>query len=139
MRIVIDTNCLMVSIPKISSSRWLFDAVLNGTLEMGLTTDILAEYEEIIGNFYGSSDLASNVVKTLLNRQNVIQVIPFYFWYIIQEDVDDNKFVDCAVACNADYIITEDGHFRVLDDIDFPKVRRLTREQFRHVFEQIGS
>lgn len=134
MRVVIDTNCLLVSIPKISDSRWLFDALLEGTLELGLTTDILTEYEEVIGAFYGSPVLAANVVKTLLNRPNTIQVSPFYFWYLIQEDTDDNKFVDCAVCCNADYLITEDGHFRVLDDVIFPKIRRVTREEFKRVF-----
>ena len=33
-----------------------------------------------------------------------------------------NKFVDCAVAGNAKYIVTEDSHYDVLKDLDFPKV-----------------
>lgn len=133
MRVVIDTNCSMVSIPKISVSRWLFDAVLDGTIEVGVTTDILEEYEEIIDIFYQSPELAANVVKTILNRDNVFAVSPYYFWYLISDDADDNKFVDCAVACSADYIITEDGHFRALDNVEFPKVRRLTRSQFKQI------
>ena len=35
---------------------------------------------------------------------------------------DDNKFVDCAIVAGADYIVSEDAHFRVLDEIPFPKV-----------------
>ncbi len=133
MRVVIDTNCLLVSIPKISTSRWLFDAILTGRIEVGVTTDILTEYGEIIGDFYGSPTLAANVIKALLGRPTVIQISPSFFWYSIQADVDDNKFVDCAVACNADYLITEDHHFRILDDIEFPKVLRLTREAFKRI------
>ena len=37
-------------------------------------------------------------------------------------DPDDDKFVDCAVAGNAKYIVTEDSHYDVLKGLDFPKV-----------------
>ena len=133
MRVVIDTNCLMVSIPKVSRSRWLFDAIINNTIEVGITTDIIEEYEEIIGSFYKSAQLAANVITFLLNRSNVVHVTPYYFWYLIHRDPDDNKFVDCAIACGADYIITEDNHFQELASIAFPTVTTLTREQFKDI------
>lgn len=136
MRVVVDTNSLMVSIAKISESRWLFDAILNGQVELALTTDILEEYEEIIGTFYNSPRLAKNVIETLINLPNLIEVSPHYFWYLIQTDTDDNKFVDCAIACNADYVITEDGHFNVLKTIEFPSVRVCTRTEFKKIFSQ---
>ena len=37
-------------------------------------------------------------------------------------DPDDNKFVDCAVAANAHFIVTDDHHYDVLLDMEFPKV-----------------
>jgi uncharacterized protein len=50
---------------------------------------------------------------------------------------DRDKFVDCAVACNADYLITEDRHFRALDTLNFPKVIRIGMEGFKQVlFDQ---
>ncbi|GAB3990981.1 hypothetical protein GCM10028807_19620 [Spirosoma daeguense] len=133
MRIVVDTNCLLVSIPKISKTRWLFDAILNGTLELAITTDILEEYEEIIGQFYNSPSLAKNVLEALLNRPNVLKVSPYYFWYLIKEDPDDNKFTDCAIACGADYLITEDNHYKILDTISFPRINVCTRAQFLQI------
>jgi len=36
---------------------------------------------------------------------------------LITVDVDDNKFVDCAVAADAEYIVTNDKHFEVLNKI----------------------
>ena len=45
-----------------------------------------------------------------------------YNWRLITIDPDDNKFIDCAVAANADYLVTNDKHFNVLKEIDFPKV-----------------
>ncbi|MCP9764883.1 PIN domain-containing protein [Lacihabitans soyangensis] len=62
MRIVIDTNCLLVSIPKFSETRWLFDGLRSGIFEFGITTEILEEYEEVIGDFY-SPNVALNVVE----------------------------------------------------------------------------
>ncbi len=29
---------------------------------------------------------------------------------IIKDDPDDDKFIDCAVCCNADYIVSGDKH-----------------------------
>ena len=49
-------------------------------------------------------------------------VNPYYHFKLIVADPDDNKFVDCAVAANAKFIVTEDSHYDVLRDIDFPKV-----------------
>ena len=44
------------------------------------------------------------------------------YFNLISVDPDDNKFVDCAVAANAKFVVTDDGHFDVLKQIDFPKV-----------------
>lgn len=124
MRLVIDTNCLLVSIPKLSETRWLFDGLRSGLFEFGITTEILEEYEEVIGDFY-SPNLAHNVVEMLPNLKNSLLITPYYYWDLIVIDRDDNKFVDCAIACQADYIITHDKHFKELQKIAFPKVRCL--------------
>ena len=130
MKLVIDTNCLLVSIPKFSETRWLFDGIKSGVFEIGITTEILEEYEEIIGGFYSPS-LASNVVEMIPNLQNAIWVTLYYNWRLIEIDLDDNKFVDCAIACQADYIITHDKHFKVLKKIPFPKVKVLKMEELK--------
>lgn len=38
--------------------------------------------------------------------------------------------LDCAVAANAKFIVTEDKHFRGLEQIDFPKVDTIGIERF---------
>ena len=40
----------------------------------------------------------------------------------VKADPDDNKFVDCAIVSNAEYIVTNDAHFDCLADIPFPHV-----------------
>ncbi|MBO9616640.1 MAG: hypothetical protein J7619_28395 [Dyadobacter sp.] len=62
---------------------------------------------------------------------------PFYFWQLIGQDRDDNKFVDCAVACGADYLVSNDKHFDVLASISFPKIKVIKAEKFLEILESI--
>ena len=43
---------------------------------------------------------------------------------------DDNKFVDCAIGAGADYIVSEDAHFRALETTPFPKVNVIRLNRF---------
>ena len=70
-------------------------------------------------------------MRTLLLLPNVIQLDTFYNWYLITSDADDNKFADCAIAANADYIVTNDKHFKVLKDIKFPAMNVVNMSQFQ--------
>ena len=45
-------------------------------------------------------------------------------------DKDDNKFVDCAIAGNAKFIVTNDKHFNALKDIHFPIVDVVSSADF---------
>ena len=42
---------------------------------------------------------------------------PHFRFGLIEQDPDDNKFVDCAIVAGAEYIVSEDAHFRVLETI----------------------
>ncbi|MCI5130168.1 MAG: putative toxin-antitoxin system toxin component, PIN family [Candidatus Electrothrix sp. EH2] len=116
-----DTNVLLVSISKKSQYHWIFQGLLSEKFEIAFTTEILAEYEEIISLKY-SPAVARNVIRTLLLLPNGVRTVVYYNWELIQHDKDDNKFVDCAVSANADAVITHDKHFNALREISFPPV-----------------
>ena len=138
MRIVLDTNCLLVALPRKSRSRWLYEAIRDGIIELAVTEDILKEYEEQIGDFY-SPNVGSNTLKIFANLSNVIPINVFYYWQLIEVDKDDNKFVDCAVASQANFIITHDRHFNVLKTIEFPSLKCLTIAEFKIIFNETLS
>jgi putative PIN family toxin of toxin-antitoxin system len=122
MRIVLDTNCLLVIVPKQSQFRILFDKILAGKFKLVITTEILLEYEEQLSKFY-SSEYAKLIINAICNLPQTIEVNPIYFnWLLIKNDNDDNKFVDAYLAGQAEYIITNDKHFQTLSKIEFPKV-----------------
>lgn len=48
MKIVLNTNVLLVSISDKSKHHWLYKALLDGEFDLYITNDILTEYEEKI-------------------------------------------------------------------------------------------
>ena len=65
-----------------------------------------------------------------MTLSNVKYIDPHFRFQLITADPDVNKFVDCAIAANAKYIVTEDHHFDVLKDIPFPHIEVISIEQF---------
>ena len=45
------------------------------------------------------------------------------------------QFVDCAVAADAEYIVTNDTHFKVLKHIDWPKLNVIAIKEFARQLE----
>jgi putative PIN family toxin of toxin-antitoxin system len=130
LKIILDTNVLLVSISSKSPYHWIFEKLIAGAFDLGITSEILLEYEEIIGSKY-SVAVAKDVIRTLLVLPNVQQVTVYYKWNLIATDSDDNKFVDCAVGFNANGIVTQDKHFNILKTIDFPKINLLSVNEFK--------
>ncbi|QJD77784.1 putative toxin-antitoxin system toxin component, PIN family [Spirosoma rhododendri] len=129
MRIVLDTNCLLAILPKVSAYRPVFDAYRSERFELAVSTSILAEYEEIL-SARTTPAIARNVLE-LINRQpNTILSTVYYQWGIITTDYDDNKFVDCALAVSANYIVTNDRHFNQIREHDFPVIACLRLDAF---------
>ena len=129
MRVVIDTNVLLVSIYTKSRYRPIFDALLEGKYQLAISNEILSEYMEVLER-KANATVATNIAEALLNSENVIRTEIFFSWGLIKEDEDDNKFVDCAIAANAKYLVSNDKHFRILQEVEFPKVDVVGIEEF---------
>jgi putative PIN family toxin of toxin-antitoxin system len=129
MKVVIDTNILVMTITSRSPYHKVYQELVYGTFELLVTTDIVLEYEEIISKKYSPS--TSNLFSQLISELPNVQLITSYYkWQIIEKDKDDNKYVDCAISGSADFIVTEDKHFDCLKDISFPKVQVINLETF---------
>lgn len=129
MRVVIDTNVILMAIPKRSLYRLIFDSLISGKYELVISNEILGEYLEIIEQ-KTNTVVANNIGEFLMNSKYVDKIEVYYRWGLIRIDPDDNKFVDCAIAGNVNYIVTNDKHFNELKEIDFPPVDVLTADEF---------
>jgi len=128
-KVVLDTNVLLVCISSKSSLHWIFQLLLNQKYKICVTTEILSEYAEIIEQHMGV-EVSESIVGMLSNLSNV-ELITTYFKFRLLKDEDDDKFVDCAIASNAHFIVSHDKDFKVLASIDFPKVKVIDVVQFK--------
>lgn len=136
MRIVLDTNVLLAALPHTSETHLIFLRLVQGAYTICLTTDILAEYEEIFGQ-RANPEVATRALDIIDILPNIARIHKHYFWHLITADPDDNKFVDCAIAATADFIVTDDRHFRILKDIPFPKVNILSSKGFLEMLQAV--
>ncbi|MBR4645970.1 MAG: putative toxin-antitoxin system toxin component, PIN family [Bacteroidales bacterium] len=127
--VVIDTNCLLQIISRKSPYRPIWDAFLSGRYQLCVSNEILDEYQEVMEQQI-TPTVAENVVLLILNKKNTLFVDPHFRMGLITADPDDNKFVDCAFAAGADYLVSEDSHFEVLRTTPFPQLNLVTLDEF---------
>jgi len=132
MRVVIDTNCLVASLPPRGDYYWLYEAFEAEQFEWLISNEILTEYLEKLTELY-SEDTALLVYSIISTAVNVTFTEPFFKWQLITADPDDNKFADLAVAGNVDYLVTNDKHFNPLKRLEFPKLTIVSLAEFKQV------
>ena len=112
-----------------SKYHFLFGKFLSNEFTLCVSTEILFEYEEILRR--KSSPLAANLfMKVIARSRNVERKDPFFHLMLVKQDFDDNKFVDCAFVCQADFIVTNDGHFQDVINSKFPSFRVMGLDEF---------
>ena len=133
--VVIDTNCLLQILGAKSKYHFLFDSFLQFGYVLCISNEVLLEYEEILKA--KASPLAADLfLRVIARSRNVIRKDPYFKWGIITKDLDDNKFVDCAFACRANYIVTNDNHFQEAANSPFPVFNVISLDDFADLMKQ---
>jgi len=110
MNITVDTNFL------ISATQWgysvshkLLIKLIENDINIYTTNDILQEFSNVLErDFNYNSEEIANILKILLSFIYIIE--PKEKLYIIKDDQDDNKIVECALSSYSEYILTYDKH-----------------------------
>ena len=128
-RIVLDTNSLLQILGARSKYHFLFGKFLANEYMLCVSTEILFEYEEILRR-KASPVAAELFLKVIARSRNVLRKDPYFHLNLVTQDADDNKFVDCAFVCQADFIVTDDGHFQDAAESPFPKFQIIGLDEF---------
>lgn len=128
-RVVLDTNCLLAILSSKSIYYHLWKGFQDGKYNLCVSNEILEEYQEIIA-IKTNSSIAWNVIRSIVESNHVEFIDPWFKTMAIEDDQDDNKFVDCAFASNASFIVSNDSHFDVLNNIDFPRIAVMKLHEF---------
>lgn len=94
--------------------------------------DTLDEYEEKLAE-HSCAEVAHNVVEAIAALSTTTMQNTYVHFELLPGDADDNKFVDCAIASNAELIVTNDNDFNPLKSIPWPKIEIMTIMEFTKV------
>ncbi len=136
-KIVIDTNVLVASLFG-ETSRKIIELWLSGKVQLCISEPIVGEYMEILRRFtFKDEEMISRIKDALERKDNVcfIQRPEEKEW--IHEDPQDNKFIACALALDADYVISTDSH--LLKEPSCDGIRVIRPHEFIHVILESAS
>ncbi|MBO3463906.1 putative toxin-antitoxin system toxin component, PIN family [Aetokthonos hydrillicola Thurmond2011] len=111
MKIIVDTNVLVSAVLKGREPRAVVQFIIdNTTCDWIVSEEILAEYKEVLSRskFKLTSEIRLQWLEILDTVTTLIEVneeIDFL------RDKKDAKFLACAVAAEADFLITGDSDF----------------------------
>lgn len=139
MRVVIDTNVFVSSFFG-GNPRNIIDLWKNGKITLCLSKDILDEYIEVLQRI-GLQD--ENEMEELLSLFakgfNILFTTKTPKIRAVKKDPDDDKFIECAVALNAEVVITGDKSLETL--VKYMNIKILTPQQFlkNYKFSEISE
>ena len=108
MRVVVDTNVFVSSffggIP-----RKIVDLWKKGQITLCLSKPIVEEYVEVLRRLGLQDEIELNELMGLFAQASgvLFSANPPQL-QIVDKDPDDNKFIECAVALNATYVVSGD-------------------------------
>jgi putative PIN family toxin of toxin-antitoxin system len=112
VRVVVDTNVFVSSLvntegnPRKVIDLWRFEKIT-----LFISKDILAEYFAVLGRFGLSEEPeGEELLQLFQKRYNLVFLASVPTISEIAEDPADNKFIECAVAAGAKYIVSGGRH-----------------------------
>ncbi|MBU2559781.1 putative toxin-antitoxin system toxin component, PIN family [archaeon] len=132
MKVVLDTNVLISAFLWSGKPAEVMRQVEVGRVKMYLSQDILEEIEVVLEKDKLKTPIAASgqSVRLVMNKiYSMAHVVsPTAKTSRVKEDPDDDKFLDCAVECKADYIVSGDRHLLKLEE--YQRIKIITASQF---------
>ena len=127
-KIVLDTNVFVSALGWKGASREIFKGCIDGDLALFISTEIFNEIERVLHypKLKFSKDEIDRFLDQILEVANFTEITVKV--EIIKDDPTDNKFLECAVTVDADYIISRDPHILKIEK--FEGIKILSPEDF---------
>ena len=133
MRILLDSNIILVSISSRSPYHWVIEKLIQNEFELAVSTEILLEYVGVIEQKM-NRQAAEITLDLPENLTNVVHIEPRFRWPLLVDE-DDEKFSNCYLAGNAQYIVTHDKGFQQLRKFEFPQFQIINLLEFQKILE----
>lgn len=114
--VVLDTNLFVAAFwNKRSASAEILNACLEGQAHLYYTKQIMAEIRLILRDIRATAGYRRFVDEIL---KKGTEVKPLGLVSVVADDPEDDKFLDCALAANVEYVVTNDEHLLRLKTFD---------------------
>jgi uncharacterized protein len=118
LRVVLDTNVVISALLLAGRASCLVDKWKSGSIILLATKEIIREYLRVLA--YPKFELKDTEIETLLDQE----ILPYVEtvktkspFSATSRDPDDDKFLACAVAAKADFIVSGDDDLLTLKRI----------------------
>lgn len=142
MRIVLDTNVVISRyISPHSAPARIFDLWEERRFDVLVSEAILIEYEDVFlrPSIQRRTGMGANevghIIVNIADLAIWVQTVPLVM--AVSLDPDDDVFLECAVAGDADYVVSGDKHLLQLDV--FEGIPIVTPSNFVHMLERAGQ
>jgi uncharacterized protein len=128
IKAVVDTNVFISSFFG-GNPRKIIDLWKTGEITLCLSRPIVDEYIEVLQRFGVQRERELGELLELFARgTHSIFTAKTPELYLVEEDPDDNKFIECAVALKAGFVIS--GDKALLDVRDYMGIKIVTPKEF---------
>lgn len=133
-KVVLDTNIFVSSIfwDK-GNPHKIIEMALDKKIHVFTSLKILQELEKVLKrDFEEPYDFIQRQINLILEYATVVD--SNVNLDVVKNDPDDNKIVECAVACEVDYIITGDKH--LLDITNYGRIKIVKPSNFIEIMQR---
>jgi putative PIN family toxin of toxin-antitoxin system len=122
IRLVLDTNIFVSALISTRSNPALLLDEAGKKYLLFISKEILGEVEDVISRekFGFTREKIDTALEAILSFSEIID--PEIKVDVIKSDPDDNKILECAIACGASYIISGDAHLLKLKEYEDIKI-----------------
>jgi putative PIN family toxin of toxin-antitoxin system len=109
LNVVLDTNVYISALTRGGLPLDIFLAAIRGGFKLFISSDILEEVEGVLGRKFGwAPDRVKDALRTVSGAAQLVS--PKERLAVIKADDNDNRILECAMAAEAQIIVTGDGH-----------------------------
>lgn len=124
-KVVVDTNVFVSAAILKGTTTALMECWRNNQFILLFSVDIFDEYFEVIARpKFAQEERDIRELAELLTEKGVAVESQIRL-NVIKDDPDDNKFLECAVAGEADFIVSGDQHLLALKEYKGIKILKI--------------
>ena len=132
MNVVVDTNVFVSSFFG-GKPREIIRLWQNQRMTLCLSKDILEEYMEVLRRLELNKDILSELMELFARGFNILFTRKTPSLRVVKNDPDDDKFIECAAALKAEFIIT--GDKELLSVRNYNEICIITPADFLELFK----